>query len=79
MEGGKKEAYQKILANQIAETKQRQLRAALRHDLTIALIDAVRRNPPRIDLSEIELVLKPGKTFGDTTADCVTCVTCITS
>ncbi len=81
------QGYKKIEASQLPEKKKEELRLLLQHDLTEALIKAIKSNPPDVDLAKIELVLRPGQAISDinvaascgTCGTCVTCVTCITT
>ena len=72
--------YRKISALELPPEKQAQLRNILRHELTEALLQSIRENPPNIDLAEVQLVLRPEQQFADwsVVADCGTCGTCST-
>jgi 5'-deoxynucleotidase YfbR-like HD superfamily hydrolase len=74
------EGYRKIQASELPRQEQERLRRALQHDLAEALIKEIKTVPPEIDLSEVELVLKPEQDIADwdAVADCITCLTCVT-
>jgi len=75
------EGYRDFAATALPQREQEKLRAALQRDLLAAMVQAVRKNPPQVDLSNIELVLRPGTTAANfnVAADCGTCGTCGTS
>jgi len=75
------DGYTKFRASALPAEQQERLRKVLKHELVSAMIQAVRANPPEVDLAGVELVLRPGQTVGDWSpvADCGTCGTCGTS
>lgn len=72
------EGFRTIKATELQDLQRERLRRTLQAELTEAMIKAVKENPPMIDLSEIDLILKPGQIIDDwdVTADCGTCGTC---
>jgi len=72
------DGFEDFKASQLPKAKQEQLRKALQHDLVEAMVREIKRNPPQVDLSEIELIVPPGVTAEsfDVAADCGTCGTC---
>lgn len=74
------EGARRLKATDLSAQKKAQLRASLQHDLTEAMIRAVKANPPEVDLSGVEIVLGAGKSLDDfdVVKDCNTCGTCQT-
>jgi len=72
------EGFRDFKASELPRTEQARLRRELQHDLVEAMVRTIKRNPPQVDLSEIELVLRPGVSLEsfDVAADCGTCGTC---
>jgi hypothetical protein len=70
--------YRKIRASELPAAEQDRLRKALRQELTDALIKAIRSEPADVDLTKIEVMLRPGQGVGHwhAVADCSTCSTC---
>ena len=75
------EGYQKILASELPRETQGKLRQTLRQELTEAMVESILKVPPTVDLSQVELVLRPGQQIEewDAVKDCATCGTCGTS
>ena len=73
--------YKILKANSLPDKQQKRLRNVLREELTEAMIAAVVDNPPEIDLSSVELVLRPNQELSNWSVaeDCGTCGTCATS
>jgi hypothetical protein len=74
----KTEGFTDFKASKLPKAEQGRLRRALQHDLVEAMVRAIQQNPPDVDLSDIELVLRPGVNLEnfDVAADCGTCGTC---
>jgi hypothetical protein len=72
--------FRKVRAKELGSSKREELRKALQHDLTEALIRSIKTEPSELDLSSVTLILKPGQKIADWTvvADCGTCATCNT-
>jgi hypothetical protein len=72
------DGFRDFTASDLPQTEQQRLRLALQSDLVDALVRAVKEKPPEVDLSQIELVLRPGETPASfsVAADCGTCGTC---
>jgi hypothetical protein len=72
------EGFTDFRASELPKTEQDRLRKVLQHDLVEAMVRAIKQNPPQVDLSQIELVLRPGVSADnfDVAADCGTCGTC---
>jgi hypothetical protein len=72
------DGYRDFAASQLPRKEQEKLRLALQHDLVDAMVRAVQKNPPEVDLSKIDLVLRPGVSAADLSVagDCGTCGTC---
>ena len=70
--------YRDFVASDLPKKEQERLRLALQRDLMEAMVRAVREKPPEVDLSQIELVLRPGENLAsfNVAADCGTCGTC---
>jgi hypothetical protein len=73
-EGG----YRKARASELPAAEQERLRNVLRQELAEQMVRAVRADPPEVDLSQIDIVLRPGQEVGDwdAVAECSTCSTC---
>jgi hypothetical protein len=70
--------YSDFAASDLPKTEQDRLRLALQRDLVEAMVRAVKEKPPDVDLSQIELILRPGEDLAsfNVAADCGTCGTC---
>ena len=74
------EGYRKIRASELPRVEQERLRRLLRLELAEAMIKSLQADPPHIDLTEVEVVLRPEQEVAgwNVMADCGTCVTCVT-
>lgn len=72
------QGYRKVVATSLPREEQARLRSLLRQELTEALVKTIRAEPPEVDLSQVELVLRPGQEVADwdVVAECSTCSTC---
>ncbi len=72
--------FRKFTADQLPAEERERLRNVLQHDLTAALIQSIKANPPDVNLADIDLILRPNQEIADWSiaADCWTCLTCWT-
>jgi hypothetical protein len=73
-----REGFRKARASELPASEQERLRNVLRQELAESMVRAVRADPPEIDLTQIDIVLRPGQEVGDwdAVAECSTCSTC---
>lgn len=70
---------ERISATKLPSAQQQQLREMLQLDLTRALINWVKANPPEVDLTKVEVIVPAGKEMAqlEVASECGTCATCI--
>jgi hypothetical protein len=76
-------AGQSMAASQLPDKQREQLHRMLQFELTTALINEIKANPPAVDLSKVTIVLPQGENaanldLGRLAGDCGTCGTCST-
>ena len=74
---------QTVSASQLPDKQKEVLHRMLQYDLTNALINEIKANPPSVDLSKVHIVIPAGESvanidLGRLAGDCGTCGTCST-